>query len=202
MTRRNLLALAFFTTPLVGIAVACGFPDVNGYTFASSDSGRDDTDGGEGESEDAGEDVIIGELPDSAPVDLVLCKSCDCDSDGYWRDAASCDVDAAVDAAFIAYGDCDDSRSTYHPNQPNIFYDKVADGAAAGFDYDCSGKEETRYPQPLVCTGILNACSPASGGFSANVACGEASDFSLCGANGPLACTPIPNGTRITQLCH
>lgn len=206
MTRRRLLALAFFTTPLVGVAVACSFPDVS-FTNSTLDSGRAETGVPNEAASDAQGDVTLINPPDEAPVDLLNCTSCDCDNDGYWRDAG-CDASGMDAANFKGFGDCDDSLAVYHPNQPGRYYTRIVDGGK-NFDYDCSGQNEYGLPTPLMCAfdsvlGSLGPCNPENTeGFRAVTECGEVGELVKCKKTN-LSCGTSSEGTAGTgtQGCH
>lgn len=212
MTRRRLLALGFFTTPLVGIAVACSFPDVS-FAPASNDvpeTGTRSDATGEADADQLTE-ASIGDF-DANQIDLTSCFECDCDHDGYWRDAG-CDAAATDAAGFKGFGDCDDSRDVYHPNQGSVYFRSFPQGAPFAFDFDCSGTDEQLYAAPLTCAfnGPVpalascvptNAKPPSNQGTTTPVGCGVEADLAKCEKPDLSNCNVVASGTTATQACH
>ena len=201
MTRRRLLALAFGATPILGVAVACSFPDVSYSPVVSNrpDTGADTSvDTAVIDASSDRTDSGIGN-PEAGAVDAAGCNnSCDCDGDHYWRDAG-CDAAATDASGRLGFGDCDDFDSKYSPGQTQFF--EVATGSN-GFDYNCDHVATGKFTGNLSCTGVsLTGCSPASGDFNAAPpACGQSGGFSTCVGNG-LGCSASVPGNAI-QPCH
>jgi hypothetical protein len=114
--------------------------------------------------------------------------------------APDCDVDddghLAADVAACGGLDCDDHDPDAHLGQLGFFQEARTSG---GFDYDCSGEEESQFSSALDCSrlGLAN-CSGE--GFSSSIpACGNLGTWIRCVPTLPplsLLCTSETIGTR------
>lgn len=201
MTRRNLLALGFFTTPIVAAAVACSFPDVS-FSAADTDSGSNNDDGAASPPDANGFDgaSVPGVTRDGGRIDGSACLSttpCDCDNDGY----RSVTCDASVDAAAqLKPGDCDDFDGFRHPDQG--FSDAGPSDDSGLWDWNCTGKNEKAYEDDLVinCAGLLLIFCTGGNGIESAVNCGQNVTKGACqniGGN----CRFQFSGTEV-QLCR
>lgn len=191
--------------PAFAITAACSFPsagdfipdvDAGGLLGLLDGGSRSTTTGTDLPDQDA----AVSELGDAGRVaDVTACTDlCDCDDDGYWKDAG-CNPDAGSKVPRKGFGDCDDLDPAYHPNAD--FTNAKARGPM-GDDWNCDGVVTPYYPTSLQCAGLgATGCVPTFGGFVTAPACGETDEFSTCTASGLLACQATPSGTR-TQACR
>lgn len=199
---------AFFLVLLVpafAITAACTFP--SGTFVPEGDPGElaSLTDGGSrstttGTELGLDENAAVVGLSDAGRVaDASGCGDlCDCDDDGYWKDAG-CNPDAGSKVPRKGFGDCDDLDDAYHPNAD---FTNAKPRGPNGGDWNCDGVTTPYYPTGLQCSGLgATGCFPTVGGFVTVPGCGESDELSTCTGSGLLACQASPAGTR-TQVCR
>lgn len=205
MTRRRLLALGFMTAPIVGVAVACSFPDVDFAPAAVPDSGNLG-DATTSDAEDNDGAPVESAVRDGATIDAAECalrKRCDCDGDGYRAigcDAGGPDADAGDDG--LKEGDCDDLDSFRNPGQTYTDAGPSPDGGGK-WDWNCDGIEERAYKKTLNCRAELLAngvLGCVGSGYVEESACGQNVEYDVC-TGGPLSCKPSFSGVLI-QVCR
>ena len=200
MARRLVLALG--SSAFVAAAVlACSsdsFDDLQldaGYRFLPDATSDQDT------------PVDGGFHPDGAPIDptegevdggdggndpTTGCTTCDCDKDGY--DRPNCGDGQGKD--------CNDNDPRVHPGAS---FSTTVPTAGFNGDWNCDGKVETLYATKVSCADhavSLGNCSQYTG-FSADVGCGQRSEFVGCAAPvlGILFCSAQP-AVQVTQGCR
>jgi hypothetical protein len=184
---RRVFYLATAISAVMGIAVACSFPEprlVDEGTGpdgegpdANGDSNDDGSDGG------VRPDVV--ELDAPPPIDATSdkpavdanCNLCDCDDDGYLtKDASVCDSGGPR-------LDCDDLDERANPDAG--FRDDLATNDTKG-DWNCDTKYNLEFPMNFKCSDyskdiILGSdCNGLQGFTAEKVGCGVESEFVVC----------------------
>jgi hypothetical protein len=102
---------------------------------------------------------------------------CDCDGDTY-RSKALCGAD-----------DCDDHDPLVHPGQ-TMYFATASPNPNVGFDYDCDGKPDPEFPNPINCAALNGNCDAGVGFLGSVPPCGQTGSWGDCVPGSvPLTCT-------------
>lgn len=143
---------------------------------------------------DAGDDATAS--PDGGLGCATLTVYADLDGDGYGDDSTATSVCTTPDEHVLAPGDCDDEDGDVSPAQADYF-DRPA-SAAVGFDYDCDGTWQQRWPSLVSCRRRDGDCLGA-GWVDAVPPCGVEAWFAECGREHGDC---VLNLSRRTQRCR
>jgi hypothetical protein len=154
-------------------------------------------------------DVVVGDTPAldvlaDTPVDR---GSLDASVKDVTLDTGidPCDLDHDTFRSDRCMGgtDCDDTTDQVYPGEPNFRDTPTHGDAGGGFDYNCSGKPELEFPDPLDCSGLaLLNCDETTHAFLGKTT-------PVCGATGPfghcmkttLSCMPVPEEPNKIMRC-
>lgn len=203
--RRFALVIAFGTTGVAAVLLACGFPSPLLY----DELALPEADGSFADVTTADvTDAMVEDLSDvpyidagkpgitvqdaGAKIDASACpaNACDCDKDGYFDLSKKGCEDAGGKT------DCDDFDSRAHPGQG--FLNDPAEPPMNG-DWNCNGLIEKSFPRTnITCALLLADCTE---GFVGTPPCGEEADYLYCNSPlGLLLCAPKAK-SRETQSC-
>jgi hypothetical protein len=208
-TRAKLVLIATAASTLLGLAVACSFPDVSFSTTGGASEG-----GADGSTSDVGTDVLVlvdGSDPGamvghdaSEPIDAAGCPAtqCDCDDDHYLNlSKPGCAPEAGVDAG---PSDCDDFDQTTHPGQKPL---AVKARPPRDGDWNCMNGVEKFYTPNVKCTSLGggSACD-STFGFEDDPPCGIEGTYVTCKTVTDLAliqkCVVGAKSLSTKQACH
>jgi hypothetical protein len=153
-------------------------------TSSSSGTGGAGTGGaGTGGGMDAGTDAgMDAGFPCVDPT-----NPCDCDGDGDNAATEECDFDG---------GDCNDHDPLVNSKQTMWF----TTPGSNGWDYNCDGKDEYEYTDPLSC-GFANCDTSTQKWTGSAPDCGQAGPYATCSGN-VIICNDGPVLGMRTQGCH
>jgi hypothetical protein len=208
---RRIFYLATAVSAVMGIAVACSFPEPRivdegvGPDGEGPDATGDSTTDGNPQT-DGGNQPDVVELDAPPPIDATSdkpavdanCNLCDCDNDGYLtKDAAVCDAGGAR-------LDCDDLDSRANPDSG--FRDDLVTNDTKG-DWNCDTKYNLEYPTNFKCSDykkdlILGSnCVGLQGFVLEKVPCGAEEDFVICKDPGVSGNCLIDETIKKKQRC-
>ncbi len=155
-----------------------------------------------------------GDLRDGCetPLDtLTDCRACgraavdrcarDADGDGY-AIPTQVETRCGCDHGWVGVGaskgvDCDDTAAAVHPGQTAFF---TAPRSTGGFDYDCDGQVERRYPYRA--DGLCDFACADSFWVGAEPACGQAGTARHCNYPSRSGGCAIGSVITVTQECR
>jgi hypothetical protein len=100
---------------------------------------------------------------------------CDCDGDSY-HSKALCGAD-----------DCDDHDPLVHPGQTTYFA-TPSQNPNVGWDYDCDGKLDQEFPNPINCALLAGNCDAGVGFFGSVPPCGQTGAWGNCVNSSAVTC--------------
>jgi hypothetical protein len=202
------------TSGLLGLIVACAFPDVTFGPGPSIEAGASDASGTDTNTDtdastqlpadvdpngwtmdaatrgDSGGRIDPGS--DAAGCAAVGGSACDCDDDKALNGAPNCTP------AEGGFADCDDFDPLVFPSQGfvNASWDPTSPHRVAN-DWNCDNKVDKQYPYNVTC-GFGTSCSQ---GFAKDVACGETATYHFC-KQGLLGACSVERTEQRTQGCR
>jgi hypothetical protein len=155
-------------------------------------------------------DVFTADTPAiDAPNDMSVDRGSpdasvmDATSDPGVSDPCDMDHDTFRSDRCMGGNDCDDTTDQVYPGEPSFRDSPTHGDAGGGFDYNCSGKPELEFPDPLDCSGLaLLNCDETKHAFLGKTTpvCGAAGPFGHC-MKTTLACTPVTEEPNKIMRC-